>query len=82
MGIMDWAAWSLIAGLSFISIGGLLIWTYGDSINAKQTLGLELSEQASIARKRYAGLLIYGVVLIVLGLGCLFQGSLFLIGNS
>lgn len=82
MGIMDWAAWSLITGLSFISIGGLLIWTYGDSINAKRTLGLELDAQAVTARKRYASLLIYGVVLIVIGLGCLFQGSLFLIGNT
>lgn len=82
MGIMDWAAWSLIAGLSFLSIGGLLIWTYGDSINARRTAGLELDAQAIIARRRYAGLLIYGVALIVLGLGCLFQGSLFLVGNQ
>lgn len=36
MAIMDWAAWCVIAGLSFLSIGGLLLWAYGDSMNPEK----------------------------------------------
>ncbi len=77
MAIMDWAAWCVIAGLSFLSIGGLLLWAYGDSMNPeKADAGL-----SSINSKRpsFMGVIVYGIALMVLGLGCLVQGTLFLI---
>ncbi|MDX1922362.1 MAG: hypothetical protein SFW65_04450 [Alphaproteobacteria bacterium] len=76
MAIMDWAAWCVIAGLSFLSIGGLLIWAYGDSMNPKKVeAGL-----AGMTSKRpsFMGVIVYGIALMVVGLGCLVQGTLFL----
>jgi hypothetical protein len=76
MAIMDWAAWCLILGLSFISIGGLLVWAYGDSMGVRKT---GIAHMGDLPRSaHFNGLLIYGIVLMVLGLGCLFQGTILL----
>ena len=79
MAIMDWAAWCVIAGLSFLSIGGLLIWAYGDSMNPKKVqVSLDLSGDTS--KPNFMGVIVYGVGLMVVGLGCLVQGTLFIMG--
>lgn len=78
MAIMDWAAWCVIAGLSFLSIGGLLIWAYGDSMNPRKIevgLGVTGNKPPS-----FMGVIVYGIALMVLGLGCLVQGTLFIMG--
>ena len=76
MAIMDWAAWCVIAGLSFLSIGGLLIWAYGDSMNPRKVdAGFDVS---SGKRPNFMGVIVYGIALMVLGLGCLVQGTLFI----
>ncbi len=77
MAIMDWAAWCVIAGLSFLSIGGLLIWAYGDSLNPRK---VESSLSDGAGQPGFMGVIVYGVSLIVLGLGCLVQGTLFIVG--
>lgn len=79
MAIMDWAAWCVIAGLSFLSIGGLLIWAYGDSLNPKK-IEVSLSLSNSTPKPNFMGVIVYGVALMVLGLGCLVQGTLFILG--
>lgn len=79
MAIMDWAAWCVIAGLSFLSIGGLLIWAYGDSMNPKKVqVSLALSDGA--AKPSFMGVIVYGIALMVIGLGSLVQGTLFIMG--
>ncbi|NDE90657.1 MAG: hypothetical protein EB059_05915 [Alphaproteobacteria bacterium] len=78
MAIMDWGAWSVIAGLSFLSIGGLLIWAYGDSMNPKK-MGTPFDGNVNAPRPDFVGVVIYGVVLMIIGLGCLVQGTLFLL---
>jgi hypothetical protein len=76
MAIMDWAAWCVIAGLSFLSIGGLLLWAYGDSMNPKKAdAGLV---QTKTDRPDFMGVIVYSLALMVLGLGCLVQGTLFI----
>jgi hypothetical protein len=77
---MDWAAWCVIIGLSFTAIGGLLVWAYGSSIRlwVHSTVG----DAGGVAsRKQFTGVLIYSVVMIVLGLGCLAQGSILILGT-
>jgi hypothetical protein len=78
MAIMDWAAWCVIAGLSFLSIGGLLIWAYGDSLSPKKA-PVNFVGQAD-SRPNFMGVIVYGIALIVMGLGCLVQGTLFIMG--
>lgn len=78
MAIMDWAAWCVIAGLSFLSIGGLLIWAYGDSMNPRK---VEVNLAGSANKPpSFMGVIVYGIALMVLGLGCLVQGTLFIMG--
>lgn len=77
MAIMDWAAWCVIAGLSFLSIGGLLIWAYGDSLNPRK-IEVGIVGQVNNTRPNFIGVIVYGIVLIVIGLGCLVQGTLFI----
>jgi hypothetical protein len=79
MGIMDAAAWSLIWGLSFMSIGGLLIWAYGNSLSLKKAKAGSETVQLHDLKKRFAGILIYSLLLIIIGLGSLVQGTLFLL---
>lgn len=76
MAIMDWAAWCVIAGLSFVSIGGLLIWAYGEAIELRGGKGLK--SPALTSRQQFTGVLIYSVVLIILGCGLLAEGTLLL----
>ncbi|HVY12092.1 MAG TPA: hypothetical protein VHB73_00845 [Alphaproteobacteria bacterium] len=76
MSMMDIAAWSLIAGLSFLSVGGLLIWTYGDCLQSSRPAQ---SHAAVNARKNFMGVLIYSVAMTVAGLGMLVQGTFFLL---
>ena len=77
MAIMDWAAWCVIAGLSFLSIGGLLIWAYGDSMNPKK-IQVSLDLSGSSSKPNFMGVIVYGIGLMVVGLGCLVQGTLFI----
>jgi hypothetical protein len=77
MGIMDLAAWCVIIGLSFISIGGLLLWTYGETLNTRRTEANDMA--ALVSKRRFSGVLIYSVALIMLGLGSLVQGTLFIL---
>lgn len=79
MSIMDWAAWSVIAGLSFISIGGLLIWAYGESMSAKNRVNLATDKLSVTARRNFAGVLGYSAALIVFGFGFLVRGTLFIL---
>ena len=81
MSIMDLAAWSLIAGLSLISVGGLLIWAYGDSLQAKEYQGLVKGAGAVAARRSFVNVLIYSVVMIVVGMVMLLQGTFFLLNS-
>ena len=78
MSIMDLAAWSLIIGLSLISVGGLLIWAYGDSLQASKPSG---AQAVVAARKNFMGLLIYSVAMVVVGLVLMLQGSFFLLNS-
>jgi hypothetical protein len=78
MAIMDWAAWCVIAGLSFLSIGGLLLWAYGDSLNPKK-VEVGIVGQTNNNRQSFMGVIVYGFTLMVLGLGCLVQGTLFIL---
>jgi hypothetical protein len=78
MSIMDLAAWSLIAGLSFISVGGLLIWAYGNSMQGKDYQRVAAGK-AMAARKSFTSVLMYSAVMIVVGLGFLLQGTFFLL---
>lgn len=81
MGIMDWAAWCVIAGLSFISIGGLLIWAYGDAVSLRHG-NVSLDSPALAARRSFTSLVIYSIGLLVLGLGFLVQGTLFILSGA
>ena len=76
MAIMDWAAWCVIAGLSFLSIGGLLLWAYGDSMNPKKAEAMLTQSRGD--RPNFMGVIVYSIALMVLGLGCLVQGTLFI----
>ncbi len=79
MSIMDWAAWCVIIGISCVAIGGLMLWAYGDSMR----LWLDrkgADDEATLAgRRQFTGVLIYSMVLIVVGLAFLAQGTLFLL---
>ncbi len=79
MAIMDWAAWCVIAGLSFLSIGGLLLWAYGDSMNPKK-IQVSLALSSDAAKSNFMGVIVYGIALMMIGLGCLVQGTLFIMG--
>lgn len=79
MSIMDWAAWSVIAGLSFISIGGLLLWAYGDNIKLPGVTAMNRSGSAVAARRGFTGVIIYSIALLLFGLGFLIQGTLFIL---
>ncbi|MBI3418978.1 MAG: hypothetical protein HY053_02445 [Proteobacteria bacterium] len=78
MSIMDIAAWSLIGGLSLISVGGLLIWAYGDSLQVRQPGG---GRTAVAARMNFMGVLIYSVVMIIVGMALLLHGTFFLLNS-
>jgi hypothetical protein len=81
MSIMDLAAWSLIAGLSLISVGGLLIWAYGDALQAKEYQSTAKGSAAVAARRSFVNVLIYSVVMIVVGMVLLLQGTFFLLNS-
>ncbi len=75
MSIMDMTAWSLIAGLSLIAVGGLLIWAYGNALEGKDYARIVLTPASTLARRKFMGVLIYSVVMLVAGLVLLAYGS-------
>lgn len=81
MSIMDWAAWCVIIGLSSIAIGGLLIWAYGDAMKVWTERRPADDSSGVIARKQFTGVLIYSMVMIVVGLGSLVQGTLYVLAK-
>jgi hypothetical protein len=71
MSIMDLGAWSLIIGLSLVSVGGLLIWAYGSTLRSH----ISGAKGAVAARRSFVGVLIYSVIMIVVGGVVMLQGS-------
>ncbi len=80
MGLMDWNGWSIIFGLSFLSVGGLLVWAYGDSMRFWE--GRTPSREERVMRLRFNGVIIYSTIMIVAGIVMLAGGTFALLSHA
>lgn len=80
MTIFQAAAWSVIAGLSLMLVGGLVLWAY--STRPSTTIaagGLEAEATHRFHRRLTRWFFVYGVLVIAAGAALLFWGgSIFL----
>ncbi len=77
MGVSVLAAWSVIAGLSLMLVGGLVLWAYGARRNAVVAgeMGLEAEATQRFHSRLARWFFMYGVVVILIGMALLFWAS-------
>jgi len=80
MNIYQLAAWSVIAGLSLMLVGGLVLWAYGArQLAAPLQAGPEAEATQQFHRRLARWFFIYGILVVAGGAALLFwAGSFFL----
>jgi hypothetical protein len=85
VGIYDLAGWGVITGLALMVLGGLVLWAYGarnyEVMKAEtyRATGPEAEATQRFHVRLVKTFFYYGLTLIVLGAGMLFQSSWLLI---
>jgi hypothetical protein len=81
MAFSEIVAWSVVVGLSLLSVGGLVLWAYGtrNNQNFQASLGMEAEATRHFHLHLVRWFFIYGISVMIVGAGLLlWSGSVFL----
>lgn len=76
MSVSQLAAWSVILGLSLMTVGGLILWAYGARRTRNVTAsGVEAEATQNFHTRLVRWFFVYGVSVVIAGAALLFWGG-------